>query len=157
MPAAIKERILIVDDEEVVRKSLGRTLARDNYQCVEARDADEAFLKLEQTPFEVAILDIKMPGKSGIELLPEVKAKYPNTAVIMVTAITDIGVVTQCMKAGAVDYISKPFNLEEISLSVRQSLEKRNFEIVMREHLQTLESQVVKQDDKIRSLFLGAV
>jgi putative two-component system response regulator len=152
-----KENILIVDDEAVVRKSLSRTLARDSYRCDEAANADEAFVKLAGSPFDLTILDIKMPGKSGLELLPEVKTKYPNTAVIMVTAVTDIGVVTQCMKAGAVDYIPKPFDLDEVSLSVKQSLEKRRFEMGMRNYLQGLESQVEIQDKKIRSLFLGAI
>lgn len=157
MADAAKENILIVDDEAVVRQSLSRTLARDSYRCAEAGNADEAFVKMEAGPFDLAILDIKMPGKSGLELLPEVKTKYPNTAVIMVTAVTDIGVVTQCLKAGAVDYIPKPFNLDEVSLSVKQSLEKRKFEIDMKNHLQGLECQVALQDKKMRALFLGAV
>lgn len=157
MTDAMKENILIVDDEPVVRQSLSRTLARDNYQCIEASNADEAFTKMESSPFDLAILDIKMPGKSGLELLPEVKTRYPNTAVIMITAVTDIGVVTQCMKAGAVDYIPKPFSIDEVSLCVQQSLEKRKFEMELKNHLQGLESQVAMQDKKIRALFLGAV
>jgi putative two-component system response regulator len=157
MADVTKESILIVDDEAVVRQSLSRTLARDSYQCAEAGDADEAFVKMEASPFDLAILDIKMPGKSGLELLPEVKTRYPDMAVIMVTAVTDIGIVTRCLKAGAVDYIPKPFDLEEVSLSVRQSLEKRKFEIEMRNHLQGLEYQVTIQDKKMRALFLGAI
>lgn len=157
MADIMKEKILIVDDEAVVRQSLSRTLARDSYQCTEAGNADEAFVKLEASRFELAILDIKMPGKSGLELLPEVKTKYPNTAVIMVTAVTDIGVVTQCMKAGAVDYIPKPFDINEVSLCVKQSLEKQKFEMELKNHLQGLESQVAMQDKKMRELFLGAV
>ena len=157
MADATKENILIIDDEAVVRQSLSRTLARDSYRCAEAGNADEACVKMEAGHFDLAILDIKMPGKSGLELLPEVKTKYPNTAVIMVTAVTDVGVITQCMKSGAVDYIPKPFDPGEVSLSVRQSLEKRRFEIEMRNHLQGLECQVVVQDKKIRALFLGAV
>jgi response regulator RpfG family c-di-GMP phosphodiesterase len=157
MPAEARENILIVDDEAVVRQSLSRMLTRDSYRCVEAANATEAFVKMEAGPFELAILDIKMPGKSGLELLPEVKTRHPDVAVIMVTAVTDVGVVTQCMKAGAVDYIPKPFNLDEVSLSVKQSLEKRKFELGMKTYLQGLESQVVMQDKKIRTLFLGAV
>jgi response regulator RpfG family c-di-GMP phosphodiesterase len=114
-------------------------------------------MKMEDNAFDLAILDIKMPGKSGLELLPEVKTKYPKTAVIMITAVADIGVVTQCMKAGAIDYIPKPFDLEEVSLSVKQSLEKRRFELDMRNYLQGLESRVEMQDKKIRELFLGAI
>jgi response regulator RpfG family c-di-GMP phosphodiesterase len=157
MAAETKESILIVDDEAVVRKSLCRTLARDSYQCEEASNAEEALVKMEGNPFDLTILDIKMPGKSGLELLPEVRTKYPKTAVIMITAVTDIGVVTQCMKAGAVDYIPKPFSLDEVSLSVKQSLEKRKFEIDMKNYLQGLECQVEMQNKKIRALFLGAI
>jgi response regulator RpfG family c-di-GMP phosphodiesterase len=157
MTETVKENILIVDDEAVVRQALSRTLARDSYRCAEAADADEAFEKMEASPFDLAMLDIKMPGKSGLEILPEVKTRYPNTAVIMVTAVTDIEVVTQCMKAGAVDYIPKPFNIDEVSLCVKQSLEKRKFEIELKNHLQGLESQVVMQDKKMRALFLGAI
>jgi putative two-component system response regulator len=157
MVEGTKENILIVDDEAVVRQSLSRTLSRDSYRCSEAGNADEAFVKMKASPFELAILDIKMPGKSGLELLPEVKTRYPNTAVIMVTAVTDVGVITQCMRSGAVDYIPKPFDPDEVTLSVRQSLEKRKLEIQMRDHVQGLKCQVATQDKKIRELFLGAV
>jgi putative two-component system response regulator len=157
MPTETKENILIVDDETVVRQSLSRTLARDNYQCAEAANTDEALLKMEASPFALAILDIKMPGRSGLEFLPELKTRYPDTAVIMVTAVTDIGVVTRCMKAGAIDYIPKPFDLKEVSLSVKQSLDKRKFEINMRNHLQGLEYRVAGQDKKIHAIFLSAI
>ena len=109
--ASKRERILVVDDEAMVRKLLCQKLSREGYQCQEAGSAEQALDKLRDNPTELVILDIKMPGKSGIELLPEIKANYADTAVIMATALNDASIVTQCMKQGAYDYICKPFNL----------------------------------------------
>ena len=81
----VKGSVLIVDDEEVVRKSLRRVLARQHMQCVEASNAEDALGKMVTSPSDIAILDIMMPGKSGIELLREMKTLYPKTAVILLT------------------------------------------------------------------------
>ena len=70
-----------------------------------------------------------MPSKSGIELLPEIKASYPDTALVMATATTDTNIAVQCMKQGAYDYITKPFYLDEVILSVDRALEKRRLEL----------------------------
>jgi putative two-component system response regulator len=66
----------------------------------------------------LVLLDINMPGKSGAELLPHVRATYPDIAIIMAIAISDIGIVVQCMKQRVYGYITKPFNLDEVALSV---------------------------------------
>ncbi|GAH78190.1 unnamed protein product [marine sediment metagenome] len=113
-----RERILIVDDEAMVRRLLRQKLSREGYQCEEADSAEQALDRLRGNSTELVILDIKMPGKSGIELLPEIRAGYPDTAVMMATALTDANIAIQCMKQGAYDYISKPFNLGEVVLSV---------------------------------------
>ncbi len=70
-----------------------------------------------------------MPGKSGVELLTEIKVGYPDTAVVMATATTDTNIAIQCMKQGAYDYIVKPFNLDDVLLSVSRALEKRRLEL----------------------------
>jgi putative two-component system response regulator len=111
-----QEKLLIVDDEAAIRKLLRQKLSREGYRCEEANNAEQALNTLETSPIALVILDIKMPDKSGAELLPEIKSGYPNTAVIMATAISDVNVAIQCLKQGADDYICKPFNLEEISL-----------------------------------------
>ena len=98
-----------------------------------------------------------MPGKSGIELLPEIKSDYPDTAVIMATAVTDITVAIQCLKQGADDYLCKPFNLEEVSLAVQRALEKRRLKLELREYQQFLEEKVEEQTGEIRKIFLGAI
>jgi putative nucleotidyltransferase with HDIG domain len=153
----IRETLLIADDEDVIRRVLHLKLSREGYICQEASNAKEAVHVLETIPIALVVLDIKMPGKSGIELLPEIKAGYPDTAVIMATAVNDIDVAVQCLKQGADDYICKPFNLEEVALAVHRALEKRRLQLELREYQQFLEEKVEDQMIGTRKLFLGAI
>ncbi len=143
-------RILIVDDEEAIRRLLYQKLSGEGYQCQEAGSADQALDKLGGNMVELVLLDIKMPGKSGVELLPEIKASYPDTAVIMATATTDTSTAIQCMKQGAYDYITKPFNLDEVVLSVDRALEKRRLELENRDYQQHLEEMVARRTEELR-------
>jgi len=152
-----RERILIVDDEMAIRKLLRQKLSRQGYHCEEAGNAKQTLDKMRANPAELIILDIKMPGKSGIELLPEIKVNYAGTAVIMATAITETGIAVHCMKQGADDYICKPFNLEEVVLSVDKTLEKRRLELQIKEYQEHLQEKVEEQTREIRKLFLGAI
>jgi len=152
-----KERILIVDDESGIRRLLYHKLSKAGYTCEEAENAERATEKMAANPAELIILDIKMPGKSGIELLPDLKAKYPHTAVIMATAITEASNAINCMKDGADDYLCKPFNLEEVVLSAERSLEKRRLELEIKAYQERLQQKVDEQTMEIRRLFLGAI
>jgi putative nucleotidyltransferase with HDIG domain len=152
-----QETLLIVDDEVAIRKLLCQKLSKEGYQCKEANNAEQVSNMLETNPIALVILDIKMPGKSGIELLPEIKSAYPDTAVIMATAVTDVNSAIQCLKQGADDYICKPFNLEELSLAVKKALEKRHLQSEIREYQQYLEEKIEEQMVDIRRLFLGAI
>jgi putative two-component system response regulator len=152
-----QERILIVDDEVTIRKLLVQKLSREGYHCEEADSAEQALDKLSRHPAELAILDIKMPGKSGIELLTKLRASYPDTAVVMATAINDVNIAIQCMKQGAYDYLPKPFNLEEVMLSVDRVLEKRRLELELRGYQQYLEQKVDEQTEQARKIFLSAM
>jgi putative nucleotidyltransferase with HDIG domain len=151
------ERILIVDDEASIRKLLLRKLSRQGYHCEEAGSAVEALEKMRADSAELIMLDMKMPGKSGIDLLPELKASYPATAVIMATAVAETSLAIQCMKQGADDYINKPFNLDEVALSVDKTLEKRRLELQIKEYQEHLQQKVDEQTVEIRRLFLGAI
>ena len=152
-----KERILIIDDEMTIRKLLHQKLSREDYKCEEAASAEQALVKLSRHPVELIILDIKMPGKSGTELLPELRASYPDTAVLMATAVHDINIAIQCMEQGAYDYIAKPFNLDLVTLSVGKALEKRRLDLQIREYQQYLEQKVDEQTEKARKIFLSAM
>jgi putative two-component system response regulator len=151
------ETALIVDDERIVRKLLVTGLSQCGYVCLEAGNAEEALRQMKDHAVQVVLLDIKMPGKSGIELLPELKAQYPDTVVIMATATVDTDVAIRSMKAGASDYFPKPFALEEVTLSIERALERRSLELEVREYRRHLEQKVDEQSVKIRSTFVGAL
>ena len=152
-----KDRILIVDDEETIRWVLNRKLSKEGYHCDEAESAERAFTKLKVNPSELVVLDINMPGKLGTELLGDIRASFPETAVIMASGVTDTVVIAQCINKGAQDYICKPFSLDEVLLSVSRSLEKRRLEIQIREYQQNMKRNIKWQTTEIRKLFLGAI
>jgi len=154
---SMRETLLVVDDEDVVRQVLRVKLSREGYPCEEANSAEQTLNMLESIPIAMVILDIKMPRKSGIELLPEIKSRFPDTAVIMATAVNDINVAIDCLKQGADDYICKPFNLEEVSLAVQRGLDRRRLRLELRGYQQFLEEKVEEQTTEIRKVFLGAI
>jgi len=152
-----QETLLIVDDEPSIRTLLRHKLSREGYLCREADGGEQALKILAVSPIALVILDIKMPGKSGTEVLPEIKSGYPDIVVIMATAIIDINVAIQCLKQGADDYICKPFNLEEVSLAVQKALDRRHLRLELKEYQQFLEEKVEEQTEEIRKVFLGAI
>ena len=153
----LKGKILIVDDMATSRRLLYRRLSKEGYRCEEADSAGQALDRLRRSPAELVLLDINMPGKSGSELLPEIKANYPDMAVVMATAVDETDVVIECMKRGADDYLCKPFNLNDVAPVVQRALEKRKLQINIREYQQHLEQEVGHQTKEIRRLFLGAI
>ncbi len=155
--AAKLEGILIVDDEESVRRLLNNRLTNEGYQCLEAANASQALDELRRKKISLVMLDIKMPGKSGVELLPEIKSGYPATSVIMITATADMQTAIQCMKQGAYDYVIKPFELDVITIGVGRALEQRRLILENKEYQQRLEEKVSEQANKIRASFLNAI
>ena len=151
------EGILIVDDEPSVRRLLKNKLTGDGYRCYEAPDAAQALDALRRKKISLVMLDIKMPGKSGIDLLPEIKSVHSDTSVIMLTATADMATAIQCMKKGAYDYIIKPFELDTITISVARALETRRLELDNKEYQQHLEEKVSEQANLIRASFLNAI
>lgn len=151
------ENILVVDDEEVIRWSLCRRLAKAGYRCDEAGDAEQALEKLGIKPSELVVLDINMPGRLGSAVLPEIRTRFPRTAVVMASGVTDTRVIAQCVKDGAQGYICKPFKLDDVLLCVSMALEKRRLELQIRECRQHSEQMEEKEVSKVRKLFLGAI
>ena len=154
---SLEQKILIVDDEPLIRCLLRTKLSKQGYRCEEAGNATEALNKMNTYSADLIMLDMKMPGKSGMELLSEIKTDYPDTAVIMATAVTEANLAIQCMRLGADDYITKPFNLDEVVLSVEKTLEKRMLELKIKEYQEHLRQKVDEQTIEIRTLFLGSI
>ncbi|TAN42716.1 MAG: sigma-54-dependent Fis family transcriptional regulator [Nitrospirae bacterium] len=118
-------RILIAEDEEITLNNILDTLQDEGYDVTAAQNGSEALQKLEQGHYDVLITDIKMPGMSGIELLAQTKEKYPETEVIVITGFGSIGSAVDAMKKGAYDYITKPFDLDEVTLRVRKIIDQK--------------------------------
>jgi putative two-component system response regulator len=153
----VKESILLVDDEEAIRCILNKGLAMRGYICDEADSAEKALAKLEVNPSDLVILDINMPGRLGSEVLPDITGRFPETAVIMASGVTDTNVIAQCIKDGAQDYISKPFRFEQVLKSVNIALDKRRLELEIQHYFQDVGRRVKKEPIEPRKLFLGAV
>jgi signal transduction histidine kinase len=117
-------RILLVDDEAAVRNLFAAHLG-ERYSCATAADASEALRLLAGEPFALAVLDVNMPGLSGVELLRKIVEHYQDTAVIMVSGIDRTQRVLDAVRLGASDYLLKPCDLGVLELSVERALEKR--------------------------------
>lgn len=151
------DSVLIVDDEVIIRRLLRQSLTQEGYQCQEAGSAEAALSELASCPPDVMMLDVMMPGRSGMELLPEIKTTYPDTAVIMATAVTDAVTVIECMREGADDYICKPFDLDEVNTGIQRVLAKRRVQQQVRGYQLLLEDKVGAQTAEIKKLTLASV
>ena len=152
-----RAQVMVVDDEARVREIMSRRLTEAGYECTTASDGNSALKALKAKPIDLALLDINMPGKSGVEVLKEIKAKYSDTAVIMVTAIAEVETAINTMKIGAYDYIIKPVDHKILLISADRALEKRKLILENRAYQLHLEEKVKEQTDKIRQSFLNAV
>jgi len=114
--------ILVVDDERSVVDLLSEDLAEEGYNCATASTGEKALERLSKDSFDAMLLDLKLPGKSGMDVLKEVKSNFPETTVIVVTAVGDAQTAVEAMKMGAIDYITKPFELERVNGSIEAAL-----------------------------------
>ena len=120
-------KVLIVDDEEPVCDLLSSSLSDQQYRCTIAFNAEDAVAKLGSEQFDVALLDIRLPGVSGMELLKKLRSEHPEVIAIMITAVRDVDTAVEAMKLGAADYIVKPFSLDTVDACLRTILEKKQY------------------------------
>jgi len=131
-----KERILVVDDEEMIRWTFNQALSDEGYQVEEAETGEEALDKFSNHRFDLVILDIKLPGVQGDEVLQKIMEADRDSLVIMVTAHGGVESAVQCMKLGAFHYLQKPFDIDEVKLFVRQALEIASLKIRIDDHVE---------------------
>ncbi len=114
--------VLIVEDEAIMRESLRDWLTDSGYQVETAEEGEEALKTLAEQDFGVAVLDLRLPGKDGLEVLRKAKERSPQLKGIIITAYPSIGTAVEAMKEGAVDYLPKPFDLNQLEKLIRDIL-----------------------------------
>jgi DNA-binding NtrC family response regulator len=143
-----KLSILIVDDEEVVRDSLVHWFTEEGYEVEAAADASDALAKLAGREFDLLIADIRMPGMDGIELLEKMRAEQLDTSVIVMTGYASVETAVRALKHGAFDYITKPFDPDDLSVVVRNALEQHR----LKRENRVLREQIAGDDHAIGEL-----
>lgn len=159
-----KGRILVVDDESYVRDIISRKLSAEGYVCEQAENAEKALSMISQGEYECVLSDINMPGMDGIELLRNIRVADRDVAVIMVTGAPDLDGALEAMRLGAHDHLSKPLNLDHLSLTVDRAIEKKRLVEENREYQRDLESKVEERtkqlydaNEELRKLFMGSI
>ncbi|MDY6973039.1 MAG: response regulator, partial [Thermodesulfobacteriota bacterium] len=138
-----KIRILVVDDEKVVRDGCHRVLAGDEFEVMTAQNGQLALDILSKHAVDIILLDLKMPVMSGEEVLDVTSVNYPDIPVIIITGHGTVDTAVECMKKGAYDFITKPFQIEEFRLTITRAAEKRRLEQKARQY----------EEENVRNLY----
>jgi two-component system response regulator PilR (NtrC family) len=158
MESRTVEKILIVDDERSMRDVLSIMLKRAGYDVTAAADGEEAIAQIGKEIFDLVITDLKMPKTGGLEVLKAVKEASPETVVLVITAFASTESAVEAMKRGAYDYLTKPFQVDEVQLIIRNALEKRRLStenmLLKREMAsQSSFAQIVGQSEAMQKVF----
>ena len=116
-------KILVIDDEKTIRWSLGEALKNQGYEVDEAENGTEGIKRFMEDPADLVVLDLKLPDKSGIEVLKMLREEDPGLPVIMMTAYGEVETAVEAIKSGAYDFLLKPFQLEKMKISIKNALE----------------------------------
>jgi DNA-binding NtrC family response regulator len=117
--------VLVVDDDAEMRELLVDVLRNEGYEVAEAKDGTGAVLALRARQFDIILMDKNMPGPSGLDLLPGFRRVCPRSQVIMMTAFGDVPSYMDAVEKGAVEYLFKPFRMEEMKAAIRKALESK--------------------------------
>lgn len=116
-------KLLVVDDQYGIRILLKELLEKDGYLMFQAANGMQALTILEQQEIDLVLLDVKLPGMSGLEILKEVKIRYEQVEVIMMTAYEELNLMNEAIKYGALTYFKKPFDISEVRRIIAKSFE----------------------------------
>ena len=137
---AISANILVIDDEEVMRNACTQVLTRDGHRVKVAESGERGLAMMKQEVFNIVILDLVMPGLSGMDLLRRTREDFPDVLVIVITGYATVQSAVEAMKGGAYDYIPKPFTPDALRMVVRRAIDKRELilkNIFLQEELKT--------------------
>jgi len=153
---------LLVDDDPLVRKTLARVLQSQGMSTIEVESGPRALEWLEREgPVPLLITDIYMPDMDGIELLRRVRKRWPDTAVLVITGVAEVGTAVECLQQGALDYLAKPVQLEEVRARIHNALERHRLALenryLQQSYQERLEAQLRELARRNKEMFLGQI
>ena len=119
-----QKNILVVDDDTGVRTVFSSILRKEGYRVTAVKNGYEAIKVIDEESFDLALVDLRMPGLDGIQVLEKIKSRRPQTRVIIYSAYGSVEDAVEAMRKGAADYLNKPFSPNELELSLKKTLEK---------------------------------
>jgi len=122
-----RANILVVDDEEIVRRSYARILGEMDCNSQAAADGAEALHAMEQRPFDVVLLDVRMPGATGLEVLKTIKHRWPASEVVIITGYPTVESAREALRLGACDYLAKPAHPDEVIDAARGAMRRKKW------------------------------
>ncbi len=155
--AGESSRVLVVDDDNFLNKIIADALADKNIDVDQAEDGVQATLLLENNKYDLVLCDIVMPGVDGLKILHFIRERDPELPFIMVTSQSDMKSVLKAIRLGISDYITKPFDVQELGWRVEKALERSRLLRVERNYKKNLEQMLLQQAEENRRLFFEAV
>ena len=153
------QRVLVVDDEESIRRAIGRFLKTRGFDVVTAESGAEALEHLAQQPFVLMVCDVRMPGLTGVEVVPRALQLDSELAIMMLTAVNDAPTATEALTHGAMDYLMKPVELADLEQAIDRALhkralmiEQRRIERMIREEVAQRTEELEREKEALRSL-----
>jgi len=142
--------VLVVDDEEPIRNALRKYLKQQQFEVFAASSADEALQQLRLHKISLMLSDIRMPGTSGVDLVPQALEIEPDLAILMLTAVNDATSAALCMQRGAMDYLTKPIELADLGRAVQRALKRREMHLENRHHLNQWKEEVTTRTAELQ-------
>src|SRR5256886_17365934 len=143
-------QILVVDDEEPIRNALKKFLQQQQFEVYAAGTGDEALRELKRHRIALMLCDIRMPGTSGVDLVPAALEAEPELAILMLTAVNDATSAALCMQRGAMDYLTKPIELADLGRAVQRALKRREMLLENRQLNQWLKEEVTTRTAELQ-------
>ena len=155
---------LVVDDEDAIRNALARFLTRRGYEVRMAASGEEALARLKESGIALMLLDVRMPGMSGLDVVPEALHVNPDVAIVMLSAVTDATSAAICMQRGAMDYLTKPIELTDLAGAIERALRRRDTMLQerqisswLREELEHRARALERQQKKLEQLSVATL
>lgn len=162
--AGTRVGILVVDDEDAIRNALARFLTRRGYEVRMAASGEEALARLKESGIALMLLDVRMPGMSGLDVVSEALHVNPDVAIVMLSAVTDATSAAICMQRGAMDYLTKPIELTDLAGAIERALRRRDTMLQerqisswLREELEHRARELERQQKKLEQLSVATL